>query len=356
MRSSNSGSDNADSDDSVELLFDGSDMTSDEALLGVMKNFVKQRSSKTNLDQTVRLIKRMLPQPNDMPRNGKAAMTRLEKITGSFKMDEFTFCKKCLQLVDAANECLKCESNEIGKFYVFDTDNQIKHMFEQRGLASVIDQYRNCRERKEGFICDVLDGTEYKKIKILLPGLYDLILQWSTDGVSISGSSKQELWPVLATICEVSPRLRPSFMIVCGVFVSDVKPDMNVFLKPFVESLQKIHNNGGVTWINPISKETMFSMVVAPMLIADAPAKAMVVRHKYHNSRYGCNVCEQKAKKVPLTADEIAANEAQTNPRKRIRRKRRFLYQEDTGAAPLRVKDRMDQQAALAEMRGRRVF
>lgn len=307
---SDSDNSNASSVESTEYLYEGSDMTSNQGLLEVLNIFVEEGWSQTSLNKNVKLLKKLLPKPNDLPSNGKATLKRLETLTVTYHEKEHLCCSECFKLVPTGDNnehdeiCTCVGEVNTDKFYSFDPDDQVRHMFEQRNLASVIDHHRNHHDRKEGFICDVQDGSEYKAIKQHLKGPYDFVGIMNTDGVQLSGSSKQELWAFLGIICEVPPRLRSSFMIVFGVYVGKKDPDMNVFLKPFVDSLKKISENGGVTWVHPVSQERISSMVVFPKLCADAPAKAMVLKQKRFNSKYGCNVCEQRASLVAPEEDE----------------------------------------------------
>lgn len=195
------------SDSSADDLYEGSTVSADAGLLKVLKLFVSQGWTKTSLDQNVRMIKDLLPQPNGMPANGKAALKRLEKLTSSYHDTEFVYCEKCLELVDTvSDDCSHDEGH--GKFYSFPIDEQIKHMFEQRQLASKIDSYRDHASKIPNHICDIVHGSEYHRVKSKLTGLYDLIVLWSSDGVAMSGSSNQEMWLILGTLCEVPPRLR----------------------------------------------------------------------------------------------------------------------------------------------------
>lgn len=347
---SESESESDDDESDIKCLYDGSNMTSLEGLLRVLKLFVEEGWTKRSLDKNVKLLKKMLPEPNELPSSGKAALKKLESLTSSCNETEYLYCNDCLQL-SGTNVDTCDHSVGFSKFYTFPIGEQIKHMLEQRSLASAIEFYHDHNNRKEGFICDIVDGAEYKKVKEHLPNLYDLILLWNTDGLALSSSSQQEMWLVLATICEVPPRLRSSFMVIAGVYVGKKKPDMNVFLKPFSDSLLKLYEDG-VSWVHPVLKMPFTSKIVAPVLSADAPAKAAVVRNKNHNSRFGCNTCEQKSKKIQLSAEEMQFNE--NNPgRKRKRRKRRFLFQEDVASAPLRSGMRMNLLADMAERRGK---
>lgn len=158
----------------------------------------KERWTKTSLDKNIKLMKRMLPKPNDLPRNGKAALKKLEALTASFQETEFTYCCDCYHVLDNATQCLRCESDNLDKFYLFNVDDQVRHMFEERDLASVIDYHRENHGRKHGHICDIQDGSEYKNTKQYLTGPYDIIVNWDTDGLALSKSSKQEVWRTIS--------------------------------------------------------------------------------------------------------------------------------------------------------------
>lgn len=92
-------------------------------------------------------------------------------------------------------------------------------------------------------------------------------------------------------------------MLFGGVFVGEKKPKMNVYLKPFVDSMKKLAESG-VSWVHPRSKARHISRVACPVMSVDAPAKALVCNCKQFNGRYGCNVCEQKSKRIEDEADE----------------------------------------------------
>lgn len=95
--SSDSGGDNADSDNSeseasVEYLYDGSDISSEEGLLNVLKLYVEQRWTKVSLDRSLKVMKKMLPQPNELPSDGQTALKKLERLTVSCTEKEYSYC------------------------------------------------------------------------------------------------------------------------------------------------------------------------------------------------------------------------------------------------------------------------
>ena len=334
--------------ESVNYLYENSDITVDEAILRVLKVYVKNRWTKTSLDSTVKLMRGLLPKHNNMPTSGDMLLKRLHEVAPFQEEKEHYYCSEChCPVTSLADSCKDCTESETEIFFEYPIDPQITYLFEYRNLASVIDQHRN-RVKKDRCISDIQDGSAYIEIKSKLNGKYDIILVLNSDGVSLSKSGKQEVWSILCTISEIPPSLRSSFMILCGVFVSKKKPKMNTFLKPFVDSMKRIHDDGGVKWSHPQTKEFHTSQVLCPMLSADAPAKAYMLHVKPFSHRFGCNVCEQKSKKVPLTPAEIELNRL-LPARKRKKPVRRFLFEAEP--ARLRDGDRMNLQGRLAQVR-----
>lgn len=348
--SDNSMSDNnSEEDEGMEALYKDADVTVNEALYRVLEVHVKQKWTKKSLDKIVKVIKNLLPQPNEFPSSGKAALKSLKDLTvSSYEEQEYKYCCACHKLVENCTQQDE-HADEITSFFILPPSVQLKHMFEHRQLDEIIDKHREQQRINDGSINDIVDGTIYQSVSQNLDGPYDVALLWNTDGVAMSDSSNQELWPILGTIVNIPPKLRQSFIVVLGVYVGKVKPDMNVFLEPLQKCLQDSFSNG-FTWTRAATKEQVTSKIVGPFMSADAPAKAMVLNTMRFNSTYGCNICEQKTKRVPLTASEIRANEAQTNPRKRIKRKRRFVFKEEPSR--LRTAERMESQGQWGELHG----
>ena len=70
-------------------------------------------------------------------------------------------------------------------------------------------------------------NREYKRLKeTVIPGNYDIFLLWNTDGAPVSISSKAQIWPLQAQISNISPDLRRSYQIVCGLYYSISKKNL----------------------------------------------------------------------------------------------------------------------------------
>jgi len=205
-------------------------------------------------------------------------------------------------VVSKSGSCAVCQSVDIGVFYELPLENILKFLLEQRDLATLIDQYSETRSQNDGTKCDITDGSEYQRVWSGITNQYKLTLILNTDGVSPHKSSKAKFWPLMFTIMEVPPHLRFSFTVVWGIwFDKKLKPDMNLFLKPFVSSIVKTNEDGGVSWKNSMTNVTHRSPVRAPLIVADAPARAAVLNMQEHQAKYACNACEQKTSKLPVS-------------------------------------------------------
>ncbi|KAK3930281.1 DNA-directed RNA polymerase II subunit RPB1, partial [Frankliniella fusca] len=361
------------SDDDEDLLYDGANLTPDEAILKVLQVYIAERWTKTSLNSNVKLIKSLLPSPNLFPSSGRKLLSRLDDLSAYQIIKEHFYCSKCqtvkVNATDSCENCLNCEDcrdkddfvkkscdcQNTGVFLEFSIEEQLKFMFENRGLASAIDEYHSHRTVKDAHLCDITDGSEYARVRSSLTSPYDLVLLTSSDGVELSSSSKQEMWPILSVPCEVLPNRRFSYILVSGVYVDNKKPLMNVFFKPFVRNLVSIHERGGISWVHPKSKSLTTSKVVSPALCLDAPAKAIILNMKNHNHRFGCNICEQKAVRVEAApADEVVQGKRKRRKKNMPKQKvtlRRFVFTEDD--VPLRTGERMALLSDLAEARNK---
>lgn len=105
-------------------------------------------------------------------------------------------------------------------------------------------------------------------------------VQISIDGLPISKSSTNQLWPILGS---VRPNLSDIFII--GCYYGSKKPyDCNEFLRDFVNEAKILLNEG----LKYKGKDIHVSI---DSLIADAPAKSFVTATKGHTGYFSCSKC-----------------------------------------------------------------
>ena len=116
----------------------------------------------------------------------------------------------------------------------------------------------------------------------------DLSLTWNTDGVSVFHSSNFSVWPLQVFLNELPPHLRSKNVLLAGLWFGE-KPEMNTFLKPFVDECGGLQNHGFY-----FRDEIQPRKVIPLIFCADAPARAMVRNSKQYNGYYGCDWCETR--------------------------------------------------------------
>lgn len=299
--SSSSTEDDDEDDDAVQeqeiclQLFEGSNLTKDEGVYHVMHLYLKNSMTKKLLSSVLETINKLLPESSCMPRTMHKLLQYVKNQGPNSKVIRHHYCKKCVKYlgVDKTKTCGNCdESYGTGFFFELNLKDQLLHLLQFRGLAGKLQEPS---ERRDGFICDITDGEEYIRVnKTRRP--WDLTLIVNTDGISLRKSAKLHCWPILATIAEVPPQFRNDFVIICGLWCSKEKPKMNTFMKPFCESINKYYLNG-IKWVNQQTEELCCSRVLAPIFVADAPARAELQNIMGHQGNFGCNICELKRQK-----------------------------------------------------------
>lgn len=69
--------------ETVEFLYPGSELSSNEALCYILKQYVKEHCTKRSLDKDIKWKKKLLPPSNSLPASAREALKRLEELTSS---------------------------------------------------------------------------------------------------------------------------------------------------------------------------------------------------------------------------------------------------------------------------------
>ena len=109
----------------------------------------------------------------------------------------------------------------------------------------------------------------------------------NTDGVSLFKSSQSTVYLEIANFPPMI-RFRHDNVIICGVWVGQSKPDMNILLKPILEDIDKM-NTLGFSFCSPEGMKTI--RVKLLFGVFDLVAKAKVLNMKQFNGICGCPAC-----------------------------------------------------------------
>lgn len=282
---------------SNDLLYDNSEITVIKSVLTLMNLYLQHKLTKAALNAILKMLQLFLPKPNKLPTTQFRLFQYIENVAPSCNIIKHYYCKECL-FYNGTNSimevCKSCTSaNGTSHFYELDIQDQIKHMFENRDLGNKL-----CiAAHKDNLISDIIDGSEYIRVNSRNGrNEYDLTLILNTDGISLIKSSKSHCWPLMFMIAELLEHLRESYIIVIDLWYDITrKPLMNIFLQPLCKKLCKYFHKG-ISWINPMTNQVCTSKIVAPLIIADAPARVQIQNIINCNGKYGCNICEIKTR------------------------------------------------------------
>lgn len=113
----------------------------------------------------------------------------------------------------------------------------------------------------------------------------EIKLNINIDGLPISKSSNSQLWPIMASLCEIDVYTLP---IIIGIYHGMHKPNnANEFLTDFVNEFINLTQTGII-----VDNETYTVTINA--LLCDAPAKSFVTDTKGHTGYFACSKCMQE--------------------------------------------------------------
>ncbi|XP_063961852.1 uncharacterized protein LOC129268704 isoform X2 [Lytechinus pictus] len=277
---------------------DGSDVTKFDSFLAVLAFAMKHHITGVALQDLIDLIN--LHCPHSLPQSKYL----FNNVFHTFKDTcQFHFYCNCMKYLGKRGElpeiCDKCgeeidEDNKVkeGKFFlVFPLADQLQYLLEHTEVGGTIIN-REIR-RTDETISDITDGTMYQELvrEGLLCHKDNLSLSWNTDGVPIFRSSKSSMWPVMCTINELPMRMRRENVMLTALWFGEIKPDMSVFLKPFVDECNVLSSTG-LQWTHVGVAKT--SRVFPLLCTVDSVARPLLQNMIQFNGFYGCPFCKEK--------------------------------------------------------------
>ncbi|XP_058791863.1 uncharacterized protein LOC131664623 [Phymastichus coffea] len=195
--------------------------------------------------------------------------------------------------------CKKCNNNisvkEKNFFVLINVDKELKNLVEKHGeyYISIV----NNSERSQVFR-DIYDGIKYKEfVKSLSLSERDLFLTctFNTDGSLPFDYSTYSIWPIQIVANELPQQVRFDNPVTCALWFGRSKPNMEIFLKAFVQNINKINERTIPCKINGILKNIkIYPICCCVDTIARAPAQGLI----QFNGRFGCNWCLHPGKSV----------------------------------------------------------
>ncbi|KAK3924360.1 ATP phosphoribosyltransferase [Frankliniella fusca] len=179
-------------------------------------------------------------------------------------------------------------------FVTLDLKSQLERFLSIPGIAEKLKYPITRNKHHPNSIQDIFDGSEYKRL--VNEGIIsenDLTYVFNTDGVKYLKGPKGSAWPLYIRINELRPSLRQKYLFLAGVWVDTVEPEMNVFLKPFVDQANILSANG-VSW-KPDGVSIVVSKIVPLCQCVDSKARYKLYNMTQFNAKEGgCTFCNAK--------------------------------------------------------------
>lgn len=119
-----------------------------------------------------------------------------------------------------------------------------------------------------------------------------ITLKFSTDGAKLFEATKDKsFWPLQFLINEIPLKSRfKKENTFCAGFAFGKTPNMQVFLKPFIEEINKINSEGGMI-IRMKNGELKTAKIYPMIFTGDTLAKEYVLNKVHFNGYKGCSYC-----------------------------------------------------------------
>ena len=180
-------------------------------------------------------------------------------------------------------------------FVILDISNELKHILETNQNYYTDIMNRNYEDQT---ISDIYDGQQYKDFIKSLPEEHKKSYAsfiFNSDGSPVFKSSKFSIWPIQVNLNEVPPSVRSKKPLTFGLWFGHDKPNMNIFLKPFIQNINKLSNVGVRCKINNEEKNIhIYAICCCVDTIARAPMQGLM----QFNGYFGCNWCLHPGKLV----------------------------------------------------------
>lgn len=163
-----------------------------------------------------------------------------------------------------------------GSCYILDLQSQLKQIIDDNEdiFTFYVDKFGGISDIINSKSFHYIDSDHIKHIYIIL----------SVDGMSSKFQSKMyHVWPIVASILNLHPRLRRQFknLLFCMLYYGDQKPNFQKYLSLLVDQLHSI----SFIYANYTVKVKVIT------LCADLPAKALCLNISQFNGYYGCPMC-----------------------------------------------------------------
>ena len=214
-----------------------------------------------------------------------AICTQCRQYAGTFepRKNRYIRCKMCQTEINVKNYDFK------DFFVTMDASKPISELIEAH--SNHFNFVMSQRIYKPGFINDIYYGQLYRKFVESLSESdrhQYATITFNTDGAPLFESSTCSIWLIQLMVNKLPYNVRTKELILAGLWFGKDKPNMKVFLAPFVESMNILSIKGVQCNINGIEQ----CIKIFPLVCCvDAVARAPVQGFSQFNAHHSCGQC-----------------------------------------------------------------
>lgn len=240
-----------------------------------------------------------------------AALPSLYLFLKNFVIADFVehyFCRKCESLISFENNsvatCSKCKT-EFSKSTLKRNGDYFVQIPLKAQLAQLLSTPLFHELDRDGpqndALCDITSGSVHKKIRRnnIMTG-FDIDIQTNFDGVKLYKSSKMSLCPSQVMINNLSYKLRKQNILLTGLWASRTKPIMDLYLKPIIDELKDLHENG-FQCTPPGFEEPITIKVHTILAPVDSVERCVLQNIHQFNGEFGCSYCLHPGENIKLS-------------------------------------------------------
>ncbi|KAJ8038200.1 hypothetical protein HOLleu_15545 [Holothuria leucospilota] len=303
-------------------LFDGCPLTVAESLAMILLFSLRHHLTGAGLADLLTLVSLHCALPNLCARSTFFFQKHFRHLKSPVVFHKYcSFC--CHPTEGSINECKVCKrtlnDENVSYFIECPLITQLLTLFKREDFVSDLQHRFHRRKKNDSNYEDIYDGEMYKSHTTadgFLSDKNNISLMWYTDGVPLFKSSKYSMWPLYFTINELpfSQRMMKENMLFGGIWYGEAKPLFHLFLKPSIESLQKLYEGVDVILPDGETKKVRGFLLCGT---CDLPAKALVLNMTQFNGKHGCARCLQSGQSIPTGRGTTWVYPFEINPRMR---------------------------------------
>jgi hypothetical protein len=205
----------------------------------------------------------------------------------------------CCAMLSCAHKCTLQDSLDGGNFFFhLPLAPQLADLFRNHEVMQYLDRSR--WNVASDSISDIVSGSSYRKLQqsdCNSSADLKLTLTFNCDGVPVFKSSSYNIWPILCVVNELPAVVRSDHVLMAGLWFGGGKPDMDVYLEPFVSDCQLLSQSGFV-FEHPENRTSCHCIATVVVGVCDSVARPLMQNFKQFNGNYGCGFCFHAGERV----------------------------------------------------------